>query len=213
MDRNMANPLVDDNKLKSKQSVILEGVRDLDTRVNNFRRTLFTMVIFMFITILANFGTTMAGLIYIKDAYIEGNTMVNTHHEPVGTASSVELHSGAEFPSYQQVALQVASGMAVDNGTHITRVQSASIASDTTVDLYDTEGSVIATATISEPITVNTRTLKASMGHNLVMVNAATSASRLCTNPNKPCYDIWKRECIPCSGEYRGIKQGKSPSN
>ncbi len=66
------NPILDTNQLPvssmheskmSKQSVILNGVNSLTTRVNNFSRTSMFVMGAMALTILANFGTTIAAVL------------------------------------------------------------------------------------------------------------------------------------------------------
>ena len=221
---NTSNPILDTNQLPtssmptdkiSKQSVILDGVNSLATKLNGFSRMTITVLSMMGVMTVVNFGTTIAAILYLKDMHVDNhnNVLLSDSDYPVGTSSVVDLHESVNFPSYDHVLQSVASGMAVSNGSFITRVESGVVDEiDGSVMLHDANGNHIGTLTVEndEP---QMRHLEGLSGPKFALVNSAQGTSRLCPDPAKGCYDMWKRECIPCSGEWRGIKQDKKGSS
>ena len=216
-----SNPIIDNASMPSssmsKQSVILDGVNSLTTRVNSFSRMTVGVLITMGIMTLANFGTSVAALLYIKDMYVNDNNnmLVNSYNEPVGTSAAMDVQDIPTFPTYEDVLEKIAGGMAIYNGSSITRVDQGIVGLDGNVMLYDVSGNQVGSAQVESPPTITARHLEGiSSGiQKMAFVNSVTSGSRLCKDPQKGCYDVWKRECIPCSGEYRGIKQDKTTVN
>lgn len=222
MSMHASNPILDNASMPSssmsKQSVILDGVQSLNSRINSFSRMTAGVLITMGLMTLANFGTSVAALLYIKDMYVDDNSnmLVNSYDEPVGTSAAMDVQDFTTFPTYEDVLEKIAGGMAIYNGTSITRVDQGIVEMDGNVLLYDANGNHIGSAAVDsiDTIPVN-RHLEGIAGgiQKMAFVNSVSSGSRLCKDPKKGCYDVWKRECIPCSGEYRGITQDKTTTN
>jgi hypothetical protein len=212
-----ANPiLMHGHDGKSKQSVILDGVQSLSTKVNSFSRMTAFALCSMGLMTLANFGTTVAALLYIKDMYVDDNSnmLVNSHDQPVGTSAAMDIQEVPTFPSYEEVLQTIAGGMALYNGSAVTRVDQGVIESDGSVLLYDSNGNQIGSAAVESTQEIpGQRKLQAKGTVQRAAFVHSVSGSRLCKDPQKGCYDVWKRECIPCSGEWRGITQEKKGSN
>ena len=212
MSMHSSNPILDTNELptsstfndqaRSKQSVILDGVRSLSTSVNNFSRMTAFALTTMGLMTLANFGTTIAALLYVRDLYVDTDTnvLVNENQIPIATATTTDIHDVPTFPTYDSVLQSISGGMAVSNGTMISKVSHALVDTSGDVDLYDMQGEKVATVTVENVDTIETSRHLTGMNQKFSLLTTTPSHSRVCPTKEKPCYDVWKRECIVCGG-------------
>ena len=212
MSMHSSNPILDTNELptsgtynetaKSKQSVILDGVHAINERVTSFSRTTAVALTTMGLMTLANFGTTIAALLYVRDLYVDTNTnvLVNDRQLPIATASTIDIHEVPTFPTYDSVLQSISGGMAVSNGTVISKVNHATIDSTGEVDLYDMQGEKVATAFVESMDTIDSARHLNGIEHKFSMIGTTPGYSRMCPTKEKPCYDVWRRECIVCRG-------------